>query len=968
MRRIVATALTLAALGAPSTSAQPAVVNWESPHVHPLELTPDGMLLLAVNTVDARLEVFDVASGAPTAVASVPVGLDPVSVRARSATEAWVVNRVSDSISVVDLSTFHVKRTLPLRDEPADVVFAGTPERAFVSSEGTNEILVFDPANLGAVPIAIAVGGLAPRALAVSADRGQVFAAIFLSGNATTILGGGRLNNMGAVPNVVSDPLGPYGGTNPPPNSGIDFTPPLRSEYEPTGATPAPPVGLIVRQRFTDGRWLDDNVGNWTPFVSGAQSQRSGRLRNWNLPDRDVAIIDTATLAVTHAQHLMNLVMGLAVHPTTGRVTVVGTEATNEIRFEPNVKSRFVRVELARFHPATPTLTTITDLNASHLDYSDAQVAAQAEPGTADPTLRAKSLGDPRAILWTADGSRGYVAGLGSNNVIVIDELGQRLPLFGNPNATSFEVGQGPTGLALDSARQRLYVLNRFAGSISAVDTTTESVVTSRSLYDPSPAVWRAGRRHLYDTRATSGLGQASCASCHVDGRMDRLAWDLGNPAGDVKAVDGAVHNLNNGQQSPAPFTDFHPMKGPMTTQTLQDIIGKEPHHWRGDKNGIEEFNGAFRGLLGDDLELTETEMQEFEDFLASVRFPPNPYRPIDNTLPALLPLPGHFATGRFANQGGLAAGAPLPAGNAQNGLAIYRPPRLLDAGARACSGCHSLPTGAGGDVTLLNGVFLPIPAGPLGEAHLQLVATDGSTNRTMKTPHLRNQYQKVGMELTQIENLAGFGFSHDGSADSLARFLSGFTVQNDQEIADLVALMLAFSGSDLPTGSFDPLDGEPPGPESLDTHAAVGRGVTFDGTNNADPAALALLTDLRTLADAGAIELVARARAAGLPRGYRYTSAGGLQSDRAAESTTVDALRTAAAPGTEVTFLAVPTGTAQRLALDRDADGFLDRDELDACSDPANAASLPPVGGCSMFSDGFESGGTEAWSLVSGG
>ena len=29
----------------------------------------------------------------------------------------------------------------------------------------------------------------------------------------------------------------------------------------------------------------------------------------------------------------------------------------------------------------------------------------------------------------------------------------------------------------------------------------------------------------------TSGLGVTACESCHVDGRMDGLAWDLGDPA-----------------------------------------------------------------------------------------------------------------------------------------------------------------------------------------------------------------------------------------------------------------------------------------------------------------------------------------------------------------------------------------------------------------------------------------------------
>ncbi len=78
--------------------------------MHPLELTQDGTRLLAVNTVDARLEIFALSNAAPylTLIGSVPVGLDPVSVRARSATEAWIVNHVSDSVSIVDAADLAV--------------------------------------------------------------------------------------------------------------------------------------------------------------------------------------------------------------------------------------------------------------------------------------------------------------------------------------------------------------------------------------------------------------------------------------------------------------------------------------------------------------------------------------------------------------------------------------------------------------------------------------------------------------------------------------------------------------------------------------------------------------------------------------------------------------------------------------------------------------------------------------------
>src|SRR5437867_7614899 len=97
--------------------AQTGFANWENPHVHPLDLTPGGGLLLAVNTADDRLEVFDVTTGTPLRVGSVPVGVDPVSVRARTDTEAWVVNHISDSVSIVNLPSLNVTATLKTDDE-----------------------------------------------------------------------------------------------------------------------------------------------------------------------------------------------------------------------------------------------------------------------------------------------------------------------------------------------------------------------------------------------------------------------------------------------------------------------------------------------------------------------------------------------------------------------------------------------------------------------------------------------------------------------------------------------------------------------------------------------------------------------------------------------------------------------------------------------------------------------------------
>ena len=77
-------------------------MNLEVPPVHPIEISPDASLLAVCHTADNRLLLFSLASGTPVLSAAISVGLDPVSVRWRTAGEVWVVNHTSDTVSVVD--------------------------------------------------------------------------------------------------------------------------------------------------------------------------------------------------------------------------------------------------------------------------------------------------------------------------------------------------------------------------------------------------------------------------------------------------------------------------------------------------------------------------------------------------------------------------------------------------------------------------------------------------------------------------------------------------------------------------------------------------------------------------------------------------------------------------------------------------------------------------------------------------
>src|ERR1041384_8147120 len=147
-------------------SAHANYVNFEGKQTSPIRLSPDGTRLFAVNTPDARLSVFDVTLPSnPRLIAEIPVGVEPVSVTPRNNDEIWVVNEVSDSVSIVSVSRRLVTDTLYVKDEPADVVFAAG--KAFVSAARKNQIAVFD-VNTHAAITNIPVFGGNPRALTVN--------------------------------------------------------------------------------------------------------------------------------------------------------------------------------------------------------------------------------------------------------------------------------------------------------------------------------------------------------------------------------------------------------------------------------------------------------------------------------------------------------------------------------------------------------------------------------------------------------------------------------------------------------------------------------------------------------------------------------------------------------------------------------------------------------------------------------
>jgi DNA-binding beta-propeller fold protein YncE/mono/diheme cytochrome c family protein len=889
-----------------------AYVNFESSHVHPIAVTPDGARLLAVNTPDALLEVFTIdGTGKPVPAASIPVGLEPVTVVARTATEAWVVNQLSDTVSIVDLSLGTTIRTLAVGNEPTDVAFAAG--KAFVAVSHEDAVKVYDLANLSAAPIVVKLFASKIRALAVSTDGSTVYAVPQDSGNQTTVvdaniittnnanLDTARLTALGLNNMTCSGPRPPY----PAMPAGISRNPAL---IDPADGIPK--VGLIVRWDTATSAWVDDQGQVWTQCLP------------FRMPDHDLFAINAANPAAAPVtfDHLGTTLFEVSVNPASGKIYVPNTEALNFTRFEPRVKGHVVDDRLTIVDPGAAS-ATIVDLN-THINRSSDPATNLAE--------RNASLSQPGMLVWKADGSIGYLTALGSRKLFAVKGTtgtppSQTTCLSGScivnpihpagravPDAV--EVGEGPSGVALLESKNRLYVLNRFANSIALVDAPTLTKLSEIALHDPSTQTVKAGRRFLYDAILTSGHGDSSCASCHISGDKDGISWDLGDPTGDFAPYATVLDNVRfifpaGGQPVAcdpsvcAVHQGFDPQKGPMATQTLRAML--EPLHWRGDRATMNDFNPAFVGLLGahdsgpvngKPAGLTAADMEAFRQFALAMRFPPNPNRNVDDTLPTSL----------------VVLDRPAPAGpilgNPARGESVFNT-FATDAN-QPCVSCHTLPFGAAGGK--LDGVTPQEPTVAPDAAALFNGNADQSPHSDLKVPHLRNIVDKPGFLFGPAggpfpEVKAGVGFAHDGAVPNLPTFFSFsvFTLAA-ADVRDVSAFSLAF-----PTG----------------TKPAAGRHLTCpQGAPpqvGCDETLLTTLLSVGDIASAGRhCELTATALGGGRMRSYRF-SGGVWRTDVQGEPPLSTATLRQNAEG-PISFLCATIGSGLRLGGDRDEDAVL--------------------------------------------
>ena len=819
-------------------------------------MSADGQKLFVVNTPDNRLEIFSVGSSL-VPVASVPVGLEPVAVAEDPDGRVWVVNHLSDSVSIVDASTTppRVVQTLWVGDEPRDIVFAGSNrERAFITTAhrgqnspvdpalntpgiGRADVWVFDSAALDDTPGGqaldiITLFGDRPRPLAVSADGLSVFAGIFLSGNRTTVI---------APQNI------PKGA---PTTSADNVT--------------QPDSGVILR--FNGANWVDDQNQVWNNSVP------------FSLPDFDIFEIDAVSLTEkSRFAGVGTILFNIAVNPISDALYVSNLESRNQVRFS-GVASR--ADSTVRGHVTDQRITVIQAGTVAPRPLNK-HINFQNPAGSAEE--RNLSLSTPLGMAVSGDGNILYVSAFGSAKIGVYATAELEDDTFLPAAASQIDVsGGGPSGIALDESNNRAYVMTRFDNGVSTIDLGNNQEIGHLLMWNPEPADVVEGRKFLYDARLTSGNGNDSCASCHVFGDTDGLAWDLGEPDGTVSPLTNVFIPISRAARP----HEFHPMKGPMTTQSMRGLRGHGPMHWRGDRSGADrsgdetleeaafkEFNDAFDAFAALGGTLDEGDMQAFTDFSLRISYPPNPIRQLDN----------------------------LTTGIEIRGEQLFRNGvvRVQTGILEVCVECHTLNPAAG--------LF-----GTKG------LSSDNSQpgERNFKIPHFRDQYQKVGMFGWAFNGppatgpqVRGFSFNHNGATSS--NFIIADLGMPESDLLALRAFLYGF-----PTES-------PP---------ITGQQVTLTNNNQAQATARIDLLVERALIELPIPEcdLIVKGVVNGAARGWSMMQAGQFRSDIATEPllSQTELQTLASDPGDRLTFMCVPWGSGERIGIDRDLDGILDGDE----------------------------------------
>ncbi|MCY2986375.1 MAG: multiheme c-type cytochrome [Planctomycetota bacterium] len=462
--------------------------------------------------------------------------------------ELYVACEASFSVIVLDVATRHKVAEIAVGGLPQDVAFRPDGQRAYVSNRLDDSVSVIDTTTrkvISTIPV-----GDEPHGLLTD-----------------------RLGKLLYVLNTSSDD-----------------------------------ISVIDTETFEEVKRLSASRNPWSLALSPDGSRLCvtnslSRFVKFRAPAMsEVTVIDTEPAFVDDRVVVpaTNLLQGVAWHPS-GKYALVTMLRTKNLV------------------PMTRIMQGWTITNGLAIIWADGRVdqVLLDEPGMSFP--------DPADVAITPDGRLALVTSSGTDRVAVVD-LEKMIGLLEKatpqerekviPNhlgqATEFvtthiPTGNCPRGILIAPDGKTAYVACSLDDSITVIDLGELRVVQRIDLGGP-PEITQVRRgERLFHSANIAFRRQLSCHSCHPDGHVDGLTYDI--------EEDGPGGGIG---------------RDPVDNRTLRGILDTAPFKWSGVNPDLSRQCGARLAAFFTRIQpFTPAELDAVDTYVCTIPRPPNRYRPV---------------------------------------------------------------------------------------------------------------------------------------------------------------------------------------------------------------------------------------------------------------------------------------------------------------------------------------------------
>ncbi len=459
-------------------------------------------------------------------------------------TEVWVACESSDSVIVVDTQKKKKIAEIPVKGQPNDLTFSPDGKLVYITNRLDDSVSVID--RLEKKLIKTVIVGDEPHGLKTDPSGSSLYV-LNTSGDSITVLDTETLQETRRLQASRS---------------------PWSLDLSPDGST------MLVT----------NTLSRFVPFRTPSMSE--------------ITVLDVERKVVNSriVVPASNLLQGVAWHPS-GEFALITLMRTKNLV------------------PMTRLMQGWTITNGLGIIWKNGEVdqVLLDEPDIAFP--------DPADVVFAAGGKLAMVTSATSSRVAVVDVeklleivksasperrkkvLPNHLGLPTEFIKSHINTGDSPRGLAATPDGKTVYTANALDDTLTVIDVDTLQAVATVDLGGPKEITQIRYGEKLFHSADITFHRQFSCHSCHPDGHIAGLTYDI--------EPDGVGSR-------------------PVDNRTLRGILDTAPFKWEGTNPSLQRQCGPRLSVFFTRIQpFTPDQLTSLDRYIASIPRPPNRYRPL---------------------------------------------------------------------------------------------------------------------------------------------------------------------------------------------------------------------------------------------------------------------------------------------------------------------------------------------------